>query len=95
MPDLSIGDFVFEDINGNGLQDKTDDGIANVLVQLFTSDGMLVRTTLTNAIGAYAFNYQDGVLPLRNYTLVVSLNTTINPVGFFFVFFVLITINFS
>ncbi|MBL0325628.1 MAG: hypothetical protein IPP61_10680 [Cytophagaceae bacterium] len=35
----TIGDFVFEDKNGNGIQDPTEPGIAGVTVKLNGSDG--------------------------------------------------------
>ncbi|MEQ9481687.1 SdrD B-like domain-containing protein, partial [Coleofasciculus sp. F4-SAH-05] len=58
----SLGDKVFEDTNGNGLQDAGENGIANVLVKLQNQDGTAVLdgndnpiTTTTDADGEYSF----------------------------------------
>jgi hypothetical protein len=53
---VSIGDFVWKDLNGNGIQDAGEPGIQNVTVQLLGSDGTTVlSTTTTNAAGNYSF----------------------------------------
>ncbi|CAG1016682.1 partial Serine-aspartate repeat-containing protein F, partial [Anaerolineales bacterium] len=52
----SIGDFVWNDTNKNGVQDTGEAGIANVTVRLFNcTTGALVATTTTDANGAYLF----------------------------------------
>ena len=59
-----IGDYVWEDLNGNGLQDDGNTGIAGVVVQLtwYGPDGIsgttddLILTDTTDSTGAYAFN---------------------------------------
>ncbi|MEN6344353.1 MAG: SdrD B-like domain-containing protein [Armatimonadia bacterium] len=51
----SIGDFVWEDLNGNGLQDSGEPGVAGVAVELFTADGKSAGTCLTDADGKYLF----------------------------------------
>ncbi|MBK9510094.1 MAG: carboxypeptidase regulatory-like domain-containing protein [Cytophagaceae bacterium] len=54
----SIGDFVFEDKNGNGIQDSGEPGIQSVQVQLNGTDafGNLVTfNTTTDATGKYIF----------------------------------------
>ena len=53
----SIGDFVWNDANHNGIQDAGETGISNVTVQLYKcSDNSLVATTTTNANGGYLFS---------------------------------------
>ena len=64
----SIGDFVWSDVNGNGLQDVGEVGVAGVVVSL--SNG---ATTTTNASGAYAFTN----LPAGTYTVSFTL-----PLGY-------------
>lgn len=63
-PTLSLGDFVFNDKNNNGVYDSTDVGISNVPVLLYTlgkdgikntADDSLVASTLTDANGKYLF----------------------------------------
>ena len=51
----SIGDFVWEDKNYNGLQDNGEAGIASVTVKLLSSAGATLATTTTDASGAYKF----------------------------------------
>ena len=59
----NIGDFVFKDLNADGIQDPGELGIANVKVSLTFPDGTIATTT-TNAGGKYMFmsigpgNYQ-------------------------------------
>lgn len=50
-----IGDKVWEDIDGNGIQDFGEPGIANVIVEAF-SDETLVASTSTDNNGNYFFN---------------------------------------
>ena len=50
----SIGDRVWYDKNGNGLQDDTERGIENVNVKLY-QNGNLLATTTTNSDGKYSF----------------------------------------
>ncbi|MEP7134943.1 MAG: SdrD B-like domain-containing protein, partial [Chloroflexota bacterium] len=51
----SLGDFVWNDLNANGIQDAGETGIANVGVELFNAAGVSQGTTTTNASGAYSF----------------------------------------
>ena len=51
----SIGDRVWNDTNGNGVQDAGENGIANVLVTLKDCSGNTVQTQSTNGSGLYSF----------------------------------------
>jgi len=51
----SVSGVVFNDINGNGVQDPSENGIGGVTVGLYTSGGALVSTTTTAADGSYLF----------------------------------------
>jgi hypothetical protein len=51
----SIGDFVWNDQNANGLQDGGEPGIAGVTVQLYKCDQTFVAAKVTDANGAYSF----------------------------------------
>lgn len=51
----SIGDFVWVDTNGNGIQDSGEPGVANVTVKLINASGGVVATTTTNSSGKYSF----------------------------------------
>ena len=50
---MSISDFVWEDINYNGIQDPNEPGIENAVVSLFDSSDNLIASTSTNALGFY------------------------------------------
>jgi protocatechuate 3,4-dioxygenase beta subunit len=54
-PTASIGDFVWNDLNGNGVQDAGEPGIGGVTVNLLNAAGTVIATTITNASGAYIF----------------------------------------
>ncbi|WP_038141918.1 IPTL-CTERM sorting domain-containing protein [Thiothrix lacustris] len=53
----SVGDFVWDDLNGNGIQDGDELGIAGVTVRLLDKTGATVMgTTSTDANGKYLFS---------------------------------------
>jgi gliding motility-associated-like protein/uncharacterized repeat protein (TIGR01451 family) len=80
-----IGDYVWNDLNQNGIQDAGEPGVGNVEVQLFTpgldgikgnNDDVLLLTTSTNASGFYQFDQlQEGL-----YYVIFNLNSL--PQGF-------------
>lgn len=51
----TLGDFVWEDLNENGIQDPGEPGIADVNVDLFASTGQLIASTKTDENGFYSF----------------------------------------
>ncbi len=55
----SLGDYVWEDLNANGVQDANEPGIDGVTVELFKSDGTTMTTTTANG-GQYSF---DNLVP--------------------------------
>jgi uncharacterized repeat protein (TIGR01451 family) len=64
----SIGDTVFFDANGNGVQDGGESGIAGVTLRLLDAGGSVVATATTDVNGAYDFNG----LPPANYRVEVT-----------------------
>ncbi|HMB22991.1 MAG TPA: SdrD B-like domain-containing protein, partial [Anaerolineales bacterium] len=61
LPFASLGDLVWEDANGNGIQDDGEAGSAGVTVALLGSDGAtVVATTTTDTAGNYSFT---GLMP--------------------------------
>jgi hypothetical protein len=71
----SIGDFVWNDLNGNGIQDTGEPGIAGVTVTLETGSGASFQS-VTDAEGAYLF----GNLCAGTYT--VEVDETTVPMSF-------------
>lgn len=51
----SIGDFVWKDMNSNGIQDAGEPGLAGVLVILYDATGAVVNTDTSDDNGAYSF----------------------------------------
>ncbi len=51
----TIGDFVWVDLNRNGLQDVNEPGLGNVALTLKDSGGAVMATTTTSATGGYQF----------------------------------------
>jgi SdrD B-like domain len=61
----SVGDRVWLDANGNGVQDAGETGINNVTVQLVNAANAVIATAATSGNGNYTF----GNLPAANYTV--------------------------
>ena len=59
----SVGGMVFDDLNGDGIQDSGEDGVANVTLQLWytddatygDADDALINTTTSDGDGEYSF----------------------------------------
>jgi len=49
--DVKIGDYVWDDYNGNGLQDAIEPGLSNVLVQVYDSQTNLAAVSRTDTNG--------------------------------------------
>jgi hypothetical protein len=48
-----LGDFIWNDCNGNGIQDPGEEGLANVSIQLLDAMGNFVKAVVTDADGMY------------------------------------------
>ncbi len=66
----SIGDYVWEDVNVNGLQDNNEPPISGVLLNLYTCDSAFITSTTTDEDGIYLF---DSLVPVNYYVEVVLL----------------------
>ncbi len=69
-PDLNpflVGDFVWLDANGDGIQDggPGEPGIAGVLMELLDANGLVVATTMTDPDGFYSFEVEAGTWSVR------------------------------
>ncbi|RBP51021.1 SdrD B-like domain-containing protein [Arenicella xantha] len=51
----AIGNLVWADADGDGIQDAGEAGIAGVVVELYNASGILLDTTTTSADGSYLF----------------------------------------
>lgn len=52
----SLGDFVWEDKNYNGVQDAGEKGLCGVTVRLLNANNQVIATTTTNNYGKYLFS---------------------------------------
>lgn len=53
----SLGNYVWNDVNNDGLQNPEEGGVAGVTVTLYGADGItVIATTKTNEFGFYIFN---------------------------------------
>ncbi len=52
----TVGNFVWNDMDNDGIQDAGEPGIAGVTVQLKDSNGNVIQTTTTDANGLYQFS---------------------------------------
>ncbi|MBE3136376.1 MAG: PKD domain-containing protein [Thermoplasmata archaeon] len=74
-PKLTLGDFVWNDIDADGIQDAGEPGISGVTVSLYTENGTLIDSTITDRHGVYSFAY----FPLGKYYIEFSV-----PIGYRF-----------
>jgi uncharacterized repeat protein (TIGR01451 family) len=66
QPSSSIGNFVWRDVNGDGLQSGgAETGLVGVVVRLYDASSNVVNTTTSSATGAYSFTN----LPTGDYFL--------------------------
>lgn len=79
----SIGDFVWNDLDNNGIQDAGEPGVAGVTVTLYDNNNNPVATTVTDANGAYLFaNVLPGTYSVGFGNIPASSNfTTQNAAG--------------
>ncbi len=59
LPKSALGDRVWFDANGNGVQDEGESGVAQVTVHLKDSTGAIISTTQTDENGYYIFDELD------------------------------------
>jgi hypothetical protein len=82
----SITGTVFDDDNGNGVQDSGEPGLAGVTVNLLDDSGNVVASTTTNQYGHYKFTDQTGIPGSGNFSVAIVLssgftNTTPTSIG--------------
>ncbi len=56
----TIGDYVFTDLDADGVQDAGESGIENMTVNLYSEGGLLIASTMTDSQGAYSFDDVSG-----------------------------------
>ena len=59
-PSAKIGDYVWNDLDRDGIQDGNETGVSGVTVNLLDANGGQLQTTQTNVDGFYSFEGLDG-----------------------------------
>lgn len=63
---VSIGDFVWQDLDADGIQDVGEPGLGNVLVRLLDENNVQIAFTLSAANGSFGFaNVEPGIYSLK------------------------------
>lgn len=81
-PIAQLGNYVWNDINKDGIQDNTEVGVAGITVTLFNNANAVVSTTITDAYGYYKFSpleegtYHIGFTLPANYVFTLQDATT-------------------
>ncbi|MGN7888393.1 SdrD B-like domain-containing protein [Dyadobacter sp. 22481] len=76
QPPIAVGNRVWSDTNGDGVQDTKEPGITDVQLDLYEA-GTKIATTRSDTNGTYLFseaNVNQGLKPGTNYEIRVSLN---------------------
>ena len=81
---ITIGDLLWEDVNGNGQQDSGEPGLNNVSVQLVSGGTPIGTPITTDSNGAYEFSSRDyPIVPNGSYVVRVldqpNLSVTVAP----------------
>ena len=90
-PPIEIGNYVWEDTDGDGIQEAGEPGMPGIAVQLFSDTGTLLATTETNADGQYYFSHAgdpsqtwispaDSILEHSDYYVVIESSQFSNNV---------------
>ncbi len=75
----TVSGTVFNDLNGNGVQDPGEPGLGGVTVQLLNSNGNVIATTTTTGGGNYSFtNLTPGTYTVQETDPVGFVSTTPN-----------------
>ena len=72
---VSVGDYVWLDLDNDGQQDDDEPPVANIPVRLLDADGVEIGSTTTDADGYYSFT---GLNALTDYTVVFPTTVTVD-----------------
>ncbi len=75
IPHSNIGDFVWNDLNKNGIQDTGEPGFADVEISLISPNNTLLQSTITSVDGLYQFTN----IPAGDYTIELNIPDGFDP----------------
>jgi protocatechuate 3,4-dioxygenase beta subunit len=79
QPQGAVSGTVFNDLNGNGVQDPGETGLSGVTIELLDTNGNVVATATTGANGSYSFpNVAPGAYTVRETDPAGFTSTTLN-----------------
>ncbi len=78
MP-VEIGDYVWLDLDRDGLQEPGETPLQGVTVSLVDADGVVLATTTTDSTGNYTFDSSDGLTAGTAHWLTFDPTTTVTP----------------
>ena len=77
----ALGDYVWYDSNGNGIQDTGETPASNITVTLYNALGEVVSTQITNGTGNYLFSSLNPGYYYVGFTAPVDYNFTLSDQG--------------
>lgn len=77
----ALGNFVWNDLNHNGLQDAGESGISGVTVRLYHGNGILLKEMTTTVAGLYGFGALDPGTYIVEFVLPSDFKVTLQNVG--------------
>jgi len=72
----ALGDTVWKDLDGDGIQDPNEPGVEGVIITLYTCEGEFVKMDTTDENGFYLFDF---LIPLESYYAVFDISPLNNP----------------
>ncbi len=75
LPEIEIGNLVWNDANGNGIQDANEKGFGGITINLLDENCGVLASTVTDVNGNYVFNNKnvtEGLQRNRNYFITID-----------------------
>ncbi|MEE9439836.1 MAG: SdrD B-like domain-containing protein, partial [Saprospiraceae bacterium] len=84
---IEIGNLVWSDNNGNGIQDAGENGISDITLTIYNSNCDEIGSTTTDSNGNYSFNSNNttGIFNNTNYYIDVASDVYNDDLGFYII----------
>lgn len=81
LPEIEIGNLVWNDINDNGIQDANEKGFNGLTINLMNENCQILASTETDVKGNYVFNNNNVLGGInRNKTYYISIDSKHSPI---------------